>query len=202
MKKFAALGFIALVAVSALTFADSSYALGRCRRNCQGGGSQQPPPVVTPPRQPETPKPPPAAEPPSVKVPRPDVSSCGILARGTASGQYFAEIAKGIAGIDAGLNRDGKPFMEKTCSAAPGFLRSTCCVSTSNIVLKGCLDRVDTGSEQNNKCGPMRGKRLQCCSSVRGQVLNILHAYCAQQVKAIAGQCGVVDTPAPEIVTE
>ncbi len=200
MRRFPSLFLVAaavVLTVSSFQLNDASALGGRCRRNCHppasggsGGGATQPPvvtkPVVT---QPVVSQP---------SIPGPNLSSCGLFAKRPATQGYFSEIINGQKKIDAGLESRASKLFGSCVSQPKGNgslinMRDLCCSGVKSVALKGCLDSVDQGSLENDKCAGRHGRQAQCCYSLKPQVLGVLHSYCAQRVSTLAKSCNLTD---------
>lgn len=146
-------------------------------------------------------------------IPAPDLSQCVLLAREIARSKYFEEIRKDSQEINKDISATSALY--SACGFLSGSARNSCCKGVADKSVKTCQERIIAQEEEENPCAPkpvdckllrpakcavermIERKRVQCCNSIDGQVLNSLLGACGAAVASVSASCFVPETPAP-----
>lgn len=146
-------------------------------------------------------------------IPAPDLSQCVLLAREIARSKYFEEIRKDSQEIKKNISATSSLY--SACGFLSGSARNSCCKGVADQSVTTCQELIIAQEEKENPCAPkpvdckllrpakcavermIERKRVQCCNSIDGQVLNSLLGACGAAVASVSASCFVPETPAP-----
>lgn len=150
---------------------------------------------------------------PTTGIPAPDLSQCALLGREIARSKYFDEMRKDTQVIKKDIGATSSLYY--ACGFLTGSSRNSCCQGVADQSVKTCQERIIAQEHKENPCAPkpvdcrrlrpakcavermIEHKRVQCCNSIDGQVLNNLLATCNAAVADLSASCFVPETPAP-----
>ena len=140
-------------------------------------------------------------------IPGPDLSECALLGRKIAYERYTSELRKDTAEIFKDILPTSTLY--GVCHLFSGSARNACCDRIMNRTVDRCQEQVKAREAAESPCAPreidcrllrpfkcalertIERKRVQCCISIDGQVLQQLFIACASATKAASTGCHV-----------
>ena len=140
-------------------------------------------------------------------MPGPDLSECALLGRKIAYDRYTSELHKDTAEIFKDILPTSTLY--GVCHLFSGSARNACCDKIMNRTVERCQEQVIGREAAESPCAPreidcrllrpfkcalertIERKRVQCCKSIDGQVLQQLFIACVSATQAASTGCHV-----------